>query len=159
MLVGFAVILAILLILAIFLLGLFARCVMELRKAQKRNELPRPGLKFIANVSGTFGVLSAIAALLFAVPLADAAEGWWRLGPLILVNVVIQPLSLWFIVFGSLTLWHTLRGRLVYALRTIPKEMIAPESGRFWMIHRLACGSIAIALGCGLSYATLQPLF
>ena len=155
MLVIFGLIFA---IFAVIHLATFAWCVFELRKDQKRGELPRPGLRFRTDMAGTMGILSTVVALLIFARWAVVADGWWKLAPLIMANVVIQPLCAWLMVAGTLTLWHTLRGRLVYALRMIPDEAIPLERRRGFWIHRLVSGVAAIALGYGLSCATLQPM-
>jgi hypothetical protein len=139
-------------------LAQFARFVIEERAALQRGEPLRPGVRFGAHVTGTFGTLSAITTLLLIALLAASADGWWRLAPLILVNLVIQPLSFLLVYVGVLTLWHTLRGRLVFAGRVIPKDAVPSEQRRVFLIHRLASGLFGVALGCTLGCATLLLL-
>jgi hypothetical protein len=78
--------------------------------------------------------------------------------PLISVNLLLQPICFLFVTNGVHALAHAMCGRLTYACRVIPLESVPPEEFRAHLLHRAASGVIGVLLGCGLSYACLQPL-
>jgi hypothetical protein len=146
----------------IFQFWLLVRALREERVARTLRQPPRPGLRFTISYAGSFGLVSAIGALIMIGILAASAEGAWRLVPLVLVNMIIQPLCILMLASGAHNLWHALRGRVTYAFRIIPAESIPPERQRDLMKYRMVQSIVGIvfasALGCSMLWVLLGAI-
>ena len=141
---------------AAFYLYLFHQGMKEQQQAQERGLPPRPGLRFRTQWNGKFGILFAIMALVITAGIE--LEGPLRFLPLVVVNVIMQPFSLYCIALGSYAVGQALLGRFTYAFKVIPHETIPADRYRVLIKYRIFSGVAGILMGCVLSYLSLMPL-
>lgn len=140
--------------LAVLLLGKFVRCLNEERRANTTETPLRPGVRFTGYYAGMFGFLFAIAALMSAAAIAAQQEGLWKVVPLLLINLVIQPVCLMSLAICLHRLRHAIFGRFTYGFRVISSEEFP-----LWLLIPQTIGTIFwTLLACGMSYSCLQPL-
>jgi hypothetical protein len=141
---------------AVFL-GLCAWGLAQEWQARKRGCESRAGLRAVTDWVGTLGISSGMAALVILAVVAGRQEGWLRIVPLVLVNLVMQPLCLLFLASGLYRLGHACCGRLTHAFQVLPPETVPVEQYRSWLVERALSGLLAILFACGLSYVCLRP--
>jgi hypothetical protein len=143
---------------AAILLALCARGLAEERRAHREGRPLRPGVKFGTDWAGSLGILGTILALCLTAWLASRQEGLWKVVPLLLVNLILQPVCLLLIVGGIFQLRHALCGRITYAFHVLAPGDVSAEQYRSRLIERIVGGVLLVLLFGSLSYACIRAL-
>jgi hypothetical protein len=143
---------------AAILLALCARWLAEERRAKREGRPVPPGVKFLTGWMGSLGILETIAALCLTAWLASRQEGLWKVVPLVLVNLVLQPVCLLAIAGCLHQLGHGLHGRLTYAFDVIPQGEMAADRYRELVHCRVGESLFLILVFGGMSCACIWPL-
>src|SRR5262249_29706542 len=124
----------------------------EQRRAHREGRPLRPGLKFSTDYAAVFGILGVIMTLGALALWAGRQEGLWKVVPLVLVNLVLQPIWLLLLVGAIHLLWHALHGRLTYALEVIPPGEMPADEYRKLVRHRAVYSLLTIPFLCDLIF-------
>src|ERR1051326_3740823 len=78
--------------------------------------------KSFLRYSLVYAMFGVMGALICAARILSGAKGNWRFVPLVLINIVIQPLCGFAVVMGSFKVIMALTGRATYGFQIMPRE-------------------------------------
>jgi hypothetical protein len=137
--------------------AMFARDVARLGSV--RRVLDSSFLSF----SLVYAMMSVMGALLCTAGLLSEQEGSWRFIPLVLINVLIQPLCCFAVAMGGFKVIMALTGRVTLGFRIVSREEVEeaegpPISYRMACIIVMAHGTVGLLIFGSIGLACLLPL-
>jgi hypothetical protein len=139
--------------LAVLFAGLFTWWVVKVGSV--RLALDNAGCQWSATLAVGFGMF----ALPCAATLLGQQEGRWRLVPLVVINLLMQPLCGVLVAGGCHQFGAGLTGRLTYAFRIIPPEGMEPKKYRRLVRTRMSGGLVTALFFGWLGLVCLWPFW